>query len=179
MFDFFGVNIELNFLGHTKFKTLGGAISSILMVIFIFSYFYMLALRVSNYSNPQISSYEIIQESQKEEMRLGDMKVDFIFGFFDHEYNPTVLDPKYGRFELYQRTYGIDSNGKQIFNETPVGVRNFSINDIDKVKWGFWSRTGSPEGIYTAKDMNSLSIKGYNLDNLEKQVTLYFVPCLD
>ena len=42
---------------------------------------------------------------------MGDMHVDFVFGFQDHYFAPVALDPKYGQFKLVQLKFDIESAG--------------------------------------------------------------------
>lgn len=85
MFDMFGASAELSFKGSTRFRTLGGSFVTILMTIFILAYFCLRAIQVSGYGDPQISSYDIMEDRSKMEkaLKVGEMHTNFVFGFLD------------------------------------------------------------------------------------------------
>ena len=129
------------------------------MTIFILAYFCKLLIEVVEYGDPQISSYEIMEDRSNMEtaLRLSDMHTNFVFGFMDKFLKPVELDPKIGKFELFQDGYTTDDEGNITMIEKDVGVKSTTLdNDGDEKKWGTMYSVRGLGGIYTAEDFNSL-----------------------
>ena len=110
----------------------------------------------------------------KEPLRLGDLHTQFAFGFQNFQTQAVLLDPKIGRFELKQKEYFIDREKQNHidFNETLIEIEESSL--IDERLGNFFGR-----GVYSAKDMNQLSLLGADADPHKQYVELNFIPCLD
>ena len=100
--DAFGAHIRLNYRGKAQYKTLGGACASFLFTILIFFYFVTLLRQVINQDDPQISSYQILEDrsTMTESLNLAELKGSFAFGFRDPSFQPIGLDSRIGRFKL-------------------------------------------------------------------------------
>ena len=77
--------------------------ASIILRITILIYFCKQLVQVVDYGDPQINSYEIMEDraDMEKAIVLGESKSDFIVGFMNQAYVPVKLDPRYGKIELY------------------------------------------------------------------------------
>ena len=93
---------------------------------------------------------------------------------------PVTLDPKYGKFKLVQVKEDLDSEGDFTLDFNNVELKDFAIEGHkDARNWGILYNTRNKGNRYTAKDMNSLSMKGSPFDSSRIFFALYFEPCLD
>ena len=62
-----------------------------------------------DYDDPQISSYEIMEDRahMEEPLLLGDSKLDFVVGFVNLAFAPVEIDPRYGKLELYHHIHEV------------------------------------------------------------------------
>ena len=63
-------------------------------------------IQVIDYDDPQISSYEVMEDRADMEnpLVLGDSKIDFVVGFTNQAYELVEIDPRYGKLELYHHS---------------------------------------------------------------------------
>ena len=111
---------------------------------------------------------------------LGDTHVNFVFGFVDATFHPVILEPQYGKFELYQHRYDFNEDGVGTFTQDPIKVTDMEFqtdSPDDREKWGVLYTGREKGGIYTAEDLNQLELQGSTLDYSKKYVELRFVPC--
>ena len=94
-----------------------------------------------------------------EQLRLGDLHTQFAFGFQNLQTQAVLLDPRIGRFELKQKEYIIDreKQNHKILNENLIEIEESSL--VDERLGNFFGR-----GVYSAKDMNQLSLLGADAD---------------
>ena len=93
---------------------------------------------------------------------------------------PVTLDPKYGQFKLVQVKEDLDSEGDFTLDFNNAELKDFSIEGHkDAQNWGILYNTRNKGNRHTAKDMNSLSMKGSPFDSSRNFFALYFEPCLD
>ena len=90
--DSFGAPISLNFNGESSFNTAGGGIASLCLKVLILTYLTMQTLKVYNFDDPQISSFQIVEDrtNMEEPMSLADYKAKFIFGMLSDKASAPV-----------------------------------------------------------------------------------------
>jgi len=83
--DIFGADVDLNYQGSASYKTIGGAICTVLFYTGILIYSGMQILSVVGYKEPQINSYDILENrgDMKSALRFGEHNLNFVFGFMD------------------------------------------------------------------------------------------------
>ena len=83
--DQFGATVNLNFKGETEYKTLCGGCFSLALRVLILAFFCMQLAAVIQYDDPNILSYQVMEDrSQMDEPYvLSDYNVNFYFNFFD------------------------------------------------------------------------------------------------
>jgi len=82
------------------------------------------ALKVYDYIDPQLSSYEVKDNREDmEPMNLAEHGFQLIFGIADKGSKVMPLDPKFAKFSLvqYERI-----GGKMVEKEVPITSRNLS-----------------------------------------------------
>ena len=62
--DMFGVPISLKMNGETTFATTGGGLLSMALRVFFMSFFLMQLIAVLEYTDPQISSFTVLDTRQ-------------------------------------------------------------------------------------------------------------------
>ena len=69
-------------------------------------YFCKQLIQVMDYDDPQISSYEIMEDRSHMEkpLVLGDSKLDFVVGFVNLAFETVEIDSRYGKLELYHHS---------------------------------------------------------------------------
>ena len=58
---------------------------------------------------------------------LGDTHVNFVFGFVNAAFHPVILEPKYGKFELYQHRYDFNEDGVGTFAQDLIKVTDMEF----------------------------------------------------
>ena len=81
--DQFGAQVRLNYRGDAQYKTLGGALATLVMYTLITFYLCISIKQVVSLTDPQISVYQIMEnrESMKENLPFKDYHAEFVFGF--------------------------------------------------------------------------------------------------
>ena len=108
--DSFGTSVQVNFRGKSKFKTAIGALFTFMTKSFMLFYTIQRAVRVMNYVEPNLSSYEIKDDRMDmEPLNLDEYNFELIFGFMDMKtWKPVELDPGIAKFFLASSSYSID-----------------------------------------------------------------------
>ena len=77
--------------------------ATIILRVIMLIFFCKQLIQVLDYGEPQINSYEIMEDraDMEEAILLGESKVDFVVGFLNEAYVPVELDPRFGKLELY------------------------------------------------------------------------------
>ena len=60
--DQFGAKINLNYGGEASYKTVGGGAASLILRVLILTYFTMQLIAVVQHKDPQINTYEILED---------------------------------------------------------------------------------------------------------------------
>ena len=83
--DNYGAPVSLKYRGKQSYQTVGGAVATLLLRMTIGLYFCKQLLQVMDYGDPEISSYEVMDDRNNMEkaLVLNDMKTDFIVGFMN------------------------------------------------------------------------------------------------
>ena len=102
--DSFGTSIQVNFRGKSKFKTGIGALFTFITKSFMLFYAIQRAVRVIDFVEPNLSSFEIKDDRiEMEPLNLGQYNFELIFGFLDvRTWKPVELDPRVAKFVLSQ-----------------------------------------------------------------------------
>lgn len=108
--DSFGTSVQVNFGGKSKFKTAIGALFTFVTKSFMLFYTIQRAVRVMDYVEPNLSSYEIKDDRiDMEPLNLDEYEFDLVFGFIDRiTWKPVELDPQIAKFFLSNTSYSID-----------------------------------------------------------------------
>ena len=142
--DMFGATVRLNYRGEESYKTGCGALMTVLINGFMLYYAVSCFVRVSNNSDPQLSSYEILDTREEmDPMNLGELGFDMIFGFADSlTLAPIPFEPRFGRFDLSQSR--IDTKigeMKRQTNKRPLEVYERDLGqEEDAEKWGIFHK---------------------------------------
>ena len=156
--DLFGVDVSLNYRGHTAYNTIFGAFCSVMFMVALAVYFVVQTMAVVNFEEPQINSYEI-QEARggmEEALRLNDMRVDFLYGFFrEADFNAVSLDPSIGRFDLTQSNYRLNENRELIY---------YDNIPVEQTKSKSWNNQDDGDGAYAPKNLSDLHLLGSDMD---------------
>ena len=179
-FDNFGKPISVNYKGDSQYRTLPGAILTLILKVLIFTFTILSILEMITYKNPNISQvslsdiisprYEVdyltasilqysIYDSRVDspEINLAGAGGLFVIGFYDSTDGSTVeLDPRIGRFQF---TYG--HFNPFLFSMEPI--RELELEYVDRERHSEFFTEGS---ILSGLD-DSDSRKVYTLANPE------------
>ena len=75
--DVAGASVNLNLAGQTKYGTFCGGVASVCVKVVVLGFFVTQVLHLANYSDPQISRYEVYDDrfNQDKLYNLADMSV--------------------------------------------------------------------------------------------------------
>ena len=99
--DIFGAKPEFRLNGETSFQTIGGGAISLCLQVLTLVYTCSQVASLISYSDPEISSFTILEDRNKMEkpINLGEHNMEFYFSLLNHWTNaPIVLDPAFGKF---------------------------------------------------------------------------------
>ena len=124
---------------------------------------------VVSYNDPQISSFKIFESRNQMKHTLGltDHGMRIFFCISDQQGLPTVLDRRYGRFELISSIWGYSFEDSFFHEMIDVGVREV---DFLAEEVGFEAFSNKPiRGIMTARDDSLIQLHG-TLDTESAQI---------
>ena len=82
--DVFGEPVSVNFKGETNFKTLPGALLSVLIKSFLLVFAINGTIDLINYEDPQITQYDIFETRRDgDEVNLGEAKANVAFVWYN------------------------------------------------------------------------------------------------
>ena len=100
--DMFGVPIGLKLAGKSNYSTKGGLLTSLILKLFILSFFAIKLIDVIDYRDPSINSFTVLdsREAMTSPVFLDDYGFEIYFFFVDYFGRPVAVDSSIGSLNL-------------------------------------------------------------------------------
>ena len=174
--DMFGDPVGLLMAGKSTFPTIGGGLATAVLKVFILSFFCMQLIALVNYSDPQISSFTVLDSRvSMTELSAEEYGLDIYFYFTNQDGQVLPLDPSIGRFGLFS-THSIYSAESGVINDN-TELELVEIDFIKRNETILWFNNTPTRGVFTAADPSQLVLNRIWEAFDKTHINMTFIEC--